>query len=297
MPKGKYKVDICSECKVRKKDSTQKPLYECQYCGRLFCADHFDPRLVVIRDLKRSIKDLRLRGIMEEEWEREDGHPDYNYTLKRLREFDVEKEMDRRTITALLDRSKRYKKRTFKKSTQQEVEETKWIQKHARHTRRSKHKKRNPHRKDKSKFRVSSPKEQKHHRKPQKFRFVKTKSRTLAFCNIIATLPLLIGVDIPFYIVMLVDALLIGLKLYHTITQNTRHWQAFSLRILGGVCELCGIILVLIGVISWGMLPNVLIRGGAIIVTLVGFALMLIGGALILRFKMKSGIIVYHGKA
>jgi len=96
---------------------------------------------------------------------------------------------------------------------------------------------------------------------------------------------------------MLVDALWIGLKLYHTITRATCYWQPFSLRILGGVCELCGIILGLIGIMSWGMLPNVLIRGGAIIVALVGFALMLIGGALILHFKMKSGIIVYHGKA
>jgi len=147
MPKRKYKFDVCPECKVRKSDSTKKTLYRCQYCERWFCADHFDPRLAVMRDLARPFKDVKLRSIVEEEWRREDGHPDYDYTLKRLKELEVEKDIDRRTITAMLDRSKMYKKRTSE-NLREEQEGVERVQSHISHAKVPESKKPKVHRRN-----------------------------------------------------------------------------------------------------------------------------------------------------
>ena len=115
MSEIKFKFDICPECKVKEGDSSAKTLYKCQYCERWFCAEHFDPRLAIFRGSEGAIKDVTLRRIIQEDLERKDGHPDYPYTHKRLRELDIEKEMDMKMIESMLDRSKAYKKKILRR--------------------------------------------------------------------------------------------------------------------------------------------------------------------------------------
>jgi hypothetical protein len=115
MSKGEQKVGICPECKVRESDSSKKTLYQCRFCERWFCFRHLDQKLAVFRDFKKPIKDRRLQDMIEEDWKRRDGHPDFQYTLDRLKEYEVEKRIDRKIIIDLLNRSKAYGKRKPKK--------------------------------------------------------------------------------------------------------------------------------------------------------------------------------------
>jgi len=103
--KRKYKNDICSECKVRNEDSSKKRLYQCKYCERWFCKKHLEPRLAVMKDLKTAIKDVAWRDLVEKEWGKESGHPDYNYTQERMTELKVEKQIIRAKMDAFLDKS------------------------------------------------------------------------------------------------------------------------------------------------------------------------------------------------
>jgi len=125
MSERKFKFDVCPECKVREGDSSKKTLYKCQYCERWFCAEHFDPRLAIFRGSEGAIKDVTLRRRIQEDLERKDGHPDYPYTHKRLRELDIEKDMDMKMIESMLDRSKAYKKKILRRQREERrTEET-----------------------------------------------------------------------------------------------------------------------------------------------------------------------------
>lgn len=115
MSEEKEKFDVCPECKVREGDSSKKTLYKCSYCKRWFCFRHFDAKLAVFKDFKATIKDKLLKDMIEEDWKRTDGHPDYPYTVDRLKEHDIEKEIDRKIIEDMLNRSKAYRKRKPKK--------------------------------------------------------------------------------------------------------------------------------------------------------------------------------------
>jgi len=66
--------------------------------------------LAVFRDLKTIIKDAEWREIVEEEWEREDGHPDYAYTEKRYDAFQKEKEIYQKRFGDFLDKLPPYEK-------------------------------------------------------------------------------------------------------------------------------------------------------------------------------------------
>jgi len=110
MSERKYRIDICPECKVRETDSLEKKLYQCRYCERWFCERHLEPRLAVFRDLKTIIKDAGWRDIVEKEWKREGEHPDYAYTVERLQEHRVEREIIRAKLDAFLKKSRAYEK-------------------------------------------------------------------------------------------------------------------------------------------------------------------------------------------
>src|SRR3990170_8194379 len=103
-------LDICPECKVRDGDSSEKKLFQCQYCERWFCERHLEPRLAVIRDFNKIIKDKDWRTMVEEDWKREDGHPDYAYTKEKFDELKIEREIVWAKINAFLDKSRVYKK-------------------------------------------------------------------------------------------------------------------------------------------------------------------------------------------
>jgi len=110
MSERECRLDICPECKVREADSSEKKLYQCQYCERWFCERHLEPRLTVIRDFKTVIKDTAWRNIIEKEWRRKDGHPDFAYTWERFEELKVQKAIIGAKMEALLGKSKGYRK-------------------------------------------------------------------------------------------------------------------------------------------------------------------------------------------
>jgi len=127
---SKYKHGVCPECKVKESDSSKKILYQCKFCERWFCAKHFEPRLVQIRDYDAFVKYPEVRVSFEEEWRREDGHPDFAYSVKRFEELDMEEKLHSKLIADALNRSKAYRKKTPRKdicpkcgSTKQFIEE------------------------------------------------------------------------------------------------------------------------------------------------------------------------------
>jgi len=110
MSEREYVLDVCPECKKLESDSSEKRLFQCPSCERWFCEKHLEPKLAVIRDFNKIIKDKEWRDIVEKDWEREDGHPDYAYTRERLDKLKIEKEIVWARINAFLDRSRVYKK-------------------------------------------------------------------------------------------------------------------------------------------------------------------------------------------
>jgi len=110
MSEREYHIDVCPECKHREGDSSEKKLFQCRYCERWFCERHLEPRLAVIRDFNKIIKDKEWRDLVEEDWKREDGHPDYAYTKERFDELKIEKEILRSKIEAFLNKSRAYRK-------------------------------------------------------------------------------------------------------------------------------------------------------------------------------------------
>lgn len=127
---SKYKRDVCPECKVKEGDPSRKILYQCKLCERWFCAKHFHPRLVRIPDYDAFVKYPEVRVSLEKEWRREDGHPDFAYSLKRFKELDMEEKLHSKLVEDALNRSKAYRKKKLRKdicpkcgSTKQFIEE------------------------------------------------------------------------------------------------------------------------------------------------------------------------------
>ena len=111
---SKYERGVCPECKVKENDSSKKILYQCKSCERWFCAKHFEPRLVHIPDYDAFARYPEVKVTLEEEWRREDGHPDFAYSLKRFQELDMEEKIHSKLIETALNRSKAYRKKTLK---------------------------------------------------------------------------------------------------------------------------------------------------------------------------------------
>ena len=108
------------------------------------------------------------------------------------------------------------------------------------------------------------------------------------------SIPLFTLNPLPFYFCMMLDGVIVDLKLYWRISRKTRGWQPFSLRVVGGLCEVSGFFLLVIG-ISGMVMSTDPVRGVFLFPTLLAVGLLGIGASLILRFKMRSGIIIYRG--
>ncbi len=108
-PKKKVSIDVCPECKVRENDSSKKKLYKCHYCERYFCKRHLPPRLGVMRNAIEEIKDPVLKNKVYEEWEKTDGHPDWEWTRKYFKELKEKEIEEREKFFKLLDKYKEVK--------------------------------------------------------------------------------------------------------------------------------------------------------------------------------------------
>jgi len=66
-------------------------VYLCQSCDRWFCEKHLKPRLFHIMGLDGVPPESKLEFYRE--WKREDSHPDFQYSQKRLEELHLEEKI------------------------------------------------------------------------------------------------------------------------------------------------------------------------------------------------------------
>lgn len=124
-----------------------------------------------------------------------------------------------------------------------------------------------------------------------------SKPAILLIANVIGLLTTFWDFPLVFYGIMLIDGILVDLWLYRRTSTTTRRWQAFSIRVFGGMLDVLGFVLLVVGLALFVFPIGYLANGVGLFLTMLGFGLLLVGGALLLRFKMKSGVIVYHGRA
>lgn len=103
-----FQIDVCIECKVRDGDSSKKKVFKCGLCERWFCEKHIEPRLAFIRDLEAMARFPEIRVMLDSEWNREDGHPDFAYSRKKFEEIEMEEKKRNELIKQALDRMNRY---------------------------------------------------------------------------------------------------------------------------------------------------------------------------------------------
>jgi len=70
-------------------------VYRCELCDRWFCEKHLKPRLAFIKDLNAidKIPEIRALYYTEIEGKEGQGHPDFQYSQKRLEELDIEEKI------------------------------------------------------------------------------------------------------------------------------------------------------------------------------------------------------------
>jgi hypothetical protein len=110
-PERESRIDTCVECCVRDRDFSQKKVYRCDLCDRWFCEKHFEPRLAFIKDLNAIENNPEISALYHTEVEgKEDGHPDFEYSRRKLTELNIEEKRRSELIEEALNRmNARYK--------------------------------------------------------------------------------------------------------------------------------------------------------------------------------------------
>lgn len=98
------RIDTCVECCVRDRDSSEKKVYRCELCDRWFCEKHFEPRLAFIRSYQAIDDSPEIRGLYYTEMQRQDGHPDFEYSRRKFVELDIEEQRRSELIKEAFDR-------------------------------------------------------------------------------------------------------------------------------------------------------------------------------------------------
>jgi len=82
-------VGVCPRC-VLNGDTSAKPLFRCQYCGELYCADHVEPRLVMtFGKYQAYFQQYRdLASFLRDQWRKEGGHPCVAFTAAFWKEYE-----------------------------------------------------------------------------------------------------------------------------------------------------------------------------------------------------------------
>jgi len=121
------------------------------------------------------------------------------------------------------------------------------------------------------------------------------KLRLYVFFLLISTILSLIT-PYPFYMMMVLSGIFVDYYLYSRASHL--RWSAFSLRILGGMCELAAAFSMIVAFFLFlfgGIYGYTISFGLSIFLIVFGMGLLLVGAMLILKFKMASGIIIYRG--
>jgi hypothetical protein len=107
-PERESRIDVCVECCVRDRDFSQKTVYRCELCDRWFCERHIEPRLAFIKDFKAINYSSEVRALYYTEMQYSDGHPDFEYSRRKLRQLDIEEKKRNELIKQALDRMNHY---------------------------------------------------------------------------------------------------------------------------------------------------------------------------------------------
>ena len=85
-------------------------MYHCELCDRWFCKRHLKPRLAFIRNFDAIESSREIRVLYETEVKGKEGlgHPDFQYSLRRFRELDIEEKRRNELIKQALDRMNHY---------------------------------------------------------------------------------------------------------------------------------------------------------------------------------------------
>ena len=97
-------MDQCIECCVRDRDFSKKEVFRCQFCERLFCDRHIEPRLAFIQDFNPKGFPPDIELLYNREHNRQDGHPDFAYSEAKFEEMELEEETRNILMKQALDR-------------------------------------------------------------------------------------------------------------------------------------------------------------------------------------------------
>jgi hypothetical protein len=97
-------IDECVECCVRDRDFSKKKVFRCEYCGRLLCEKHIEPRLSFIPNFNPTGYSHEIEALYYKEHNRRGGHPDFGYSRKKFEDLDIEEKTRNELIKQALDR-------------------------------------------------------------------------------------------------------------------------------------------------------------------------------------------------
>jgi hypothetical protein len=83
-------------------------VYHCELCERWFCEKHLKPRLFFIKDLDAIENIPEIRVLYYTEVKGKEGHPDFEYSRRKLVELDIEEKRRNELIKQALDRMNHY---------------------------------------------------------------------------------------------------------------------------------------------------------------------------------------------
>lgn len=105
---------------------SQKKVYRCELCDRWFCEKHIEPKLSFMRNFN-SYYSPEVEALYSQEYKREDGHPDFEYSRRKFAELDIEERERSELIKDALDRMNAHYKRSSKPTHTKPVENKPFI--------------------------------------------------------------------------------------------------------------------------------------------------------------------------
>ena len=79
-------------------------MFRCDFCDRLLCERHIDPRLAFIPNFNPKGYPAEVEALYEQERKRQDGHPDFGYSQMKFLELDIEEKTQNELIKQAMDR-------------------------------------------------------------------------------------------------------------------------------------------------------------------------------------------------
>ena len=292
------------ECCVRERDFSKKKVFRCEFCERLLCEKHIEPRLAFIPNFNPTRYSLEIEAMYYKERKRENGHPDFNYSRMKFEEMDIEARTRNELIKQAFDRMNAHFKGkhtypTYEPSPKTKKEYIPIYEKPINH---------------KSSF--QRPKISLHMSWKTKNLLRSLKLWFIAFWITVGLLYLLEGnnptsfynsvpeaVKFVFYIFATGISGWIGYRIFERFdTHPTSDRGVFGLKILSGLLLLAGVFMLVFGAF-FGMgffttsIFNPILSIGRttvmVFVMVLGMALMLVSAYLLFKFERRSGIIVY----